>query len=45
MNRTEFGFERTVAATREDVLNCQCMPSFLIPADLERMSAAVGEIR
>lgn len=35
--RTEFGFARTNCDCRECQLNCQHMPGFLIPADLERM--------
>lgn len=42
MNRTEFGFERTVAAGPLEVLNCQYLPGYLIAADIERMAIAVG---
>jgi Fe-S-cluster containining protein len=40
--RTEYGFERTYGTSDEDILNCKHMPSFLVPADLDRMSAAAG---
>jgi hypothetical protein len=40
--RTEFGFERTYGTSVEDTLNCQIMPSFLVPADLDRMANAAG---
>lgn len=35
--RMEFGFERTSCNCNECLTNCQHMPGFLIPADLERM--------
>jgi len=35
--RTEFGFERTTCACDNCKLNCQFMPGFLIPSDLDRM--------
>jgi Fe-S-cluster containining protein len=35
--RTEFGFSRTVCACQECTLNCQHIPGYLIPADLERI--------
>jgi hypothetical protein len=36
--RTEFGVPRTVCACKECKRNCQFMPGFLIPADLERLA-------
>ncbi len=35
--RTEFGFARTVCACPDCTLNCQYIPGYLIPADLERI--------
>jgi Fe-S-cluster containining protein len=35
--RTEFGFQRTVCACRECTRNCQFIPGYLIPADLDRI--------
>ncbi len=35
--RTEFGHPRSVCACDNCRLNCQFMPGYLIPADLERM--------
>lgn len=40
--RTEFGFQRTVAADPSDILNCKCMPGMLVAADIERMAAPAG---
>lgn len=40
--RTEYGFERTFGTSDEDILNCRIMPSFLVPADLDRMAAHDG---
>jgi hypothetical protein len=40
--REEYGFERTYGTSVEDVLNCQIMPSYLVPADLDRMATAAG---
>lgn len=40
--RTEFGFKRTVAAGPTERAPCKCMPGYLVPADLERMSKAMG---
>ncbi len=40
--RTVFGFARTECACSECILNCQYMPSYLIPEDLPTMAAALG---
>jgi Fe-S-cluster containining protein len=40
--RSEFGFERTVCACAECVINCHFIPGYLIPADLERVAARLG---
>jgi hypothetical protein len=40
--RKAFGFARTECACNECVLNCQHMPSYLIPEDLPTMAAALG---
>jgi len=36
-SRNELGFERTVCACSECTLNCQHIPGYLIPADLDRL--------
>lgn len=40
--RTEFGFERTISTSPEDILNCQHIPGYLIPADLDRIAEGLG---
>lgn len=40
--RTEFGFERTECACSACINNCRRLPGYLIPADLERISRALG---
>jgi hypothetical protein len=40
--RVEFGFGRTVCGCAEDVLNCQFIPGYLVPADLPRLAGAAG---
>ena len=35
--RTEFGFARTICSCPECTLNCQHIPGYLIPADLDRI--------
>jgi Fe-S-cluster containining protein len=41
--RTEFGFQRTIVDGPVERLNCKYMPSYLIPADLERIAKSLGK--
>jgi hypothetical protein len=43
MERTEFGFARTVCACWKCTRFCKFIPGFLVPADLERHRQAQGE--
>jgi Fe-S-cluster containining protein len=43
-SRTEFGFERTICDCRECTVNCEFISGYLIPADLERMKAALNGV-
>ena len=40
--RTEFGFKRTECACDECTHNCQVIPGYLIPDDIERISRHLG---
>jgi hypothetical protein len=40
--RQEFGYYRTACACRACTLNCEHNPGYLIPADLERLTAHLG---
>lgn len=40
--RAEFGFERSVCACQECTTNCKFIPGYLVPADIERISRALG---
>lgn len=40
--RAEFGFERSVCACHECTANCKFIPGYLVPADIERISRALG---
>lgn len=40
--REEFGFKRTTCDCRECTINCEYVPGYLVPADLNRIQAYVG---
>ena len=40
--RLEFGFERSVCACHECTASCTFIPGYLVPADIERISRALG---
>jgi Fe-S-cluster containining protein len=40
--RAEFGFERSVCACRECTANCEFIPGYLVPTDIERISRSLG---
>lgn len=40
--RVEFGFERSECACRECTANCKFISGYLVPADIERISRALG---
>jgi Fe-S-cluster containining protein len=40
--RAEFGFKRSVCACHECTANCKFIPGYLVPADIERISRALG---
>lgn len=37
-----FAFERTISNSPEDLLNCQYIPGYLIPSDLQKISKHLG---
>ncbi|MGE0128941.1 MAG: hypothetical protein AB7U82_12755 [Blastocatellales bacterium] len=41
--RTEFGFTRTECTCKECVRNCNFMPGYLVPADIERIAEFLSE--
>lgn len=42
IERTEFGFTRSIADGALEVMNCIYIPGYLVPSDLERMAKACG---
>lgn len=40
--RTEFNYQRTECACEDCTINCRYIPGYLVPADLERMRAAIA---